>query len=383
MLAAMSGERSTLNGPESVAYRVRQGQARLIRGRRITVAELLDRDTWSQAAADLARFYFPTAARRGLTIQLEQVAEIYRAAFALFPLQYKLPGTLRPDWWHATVLSWMRRACSEHTRQLYLARFRVSESASADRALANAQRFAGLREADAQALRDAVELMADLAQADHRRGELARLVLMPWALADVDATWNERVRFTAYPSQRAKMRAAAKHGTVSYLRIHDEVWMFGDRYAAKRHEVPGGWRDVRDGEPVEWLDFWLRWVDGKGWDIRISNAQLGDWRAEAKAILTSKGNTTYRAMRMNDLAKRIRTRCEHATGCGRQLYELDRRLGRMFRQHLQANDRKLKWAGCRPTFTGKLVMPKPNPFAEADGCTYTQWRAMFSPWRLA
>jgi len=376
----MSGERSSLQGPEALAYRVRQGQARLIRGRRIAVAELLARDTWRRAAADLARFYFPTAARRGLTIQLEQVADLYRLAFALYPLQYKLPGTLRPDWWHATVLSWMRRACSEHTRQLYLARFRVSEPATAARALEALAR-AGVSNEDCEALADLVERAADLAGADHRRGELARLVLMPWALADVDEAWNERVRFTAYPSQRAKMRAA-KQGTVSYLRIHDEVWMFGDRYAAKRHEVPGGWRDVRDGEPVEWLDFWLRWVDGKGWDIRMTNARLADWRAEAKAILQSRGVPAFKAMRLADLAKRIRTRCEHATGCGRQLYELDRRLGRMFRQHLQANDRKLKWPGCRPTFTGKLVMPKPNPFAEVEACTFTQWRAMFSPWRL-
>ncbi|MDQ6971751.1 MAG: hypothetical protein Q9M30_03810, partial [Mariprofundaceae bacterium] len=264
----------TLNGFESLAYRVRQGQARLCRGRKISIAELHGRDTWARMATELAAHYFPVAARRKLTIQLAEVSALNRAALALYPLQYRLSGTLKPDWWHATVLSWLRRAASRHTNQFWFARFPVEGTPDPERSGINLQQATGASDADASLLVSQFEIMDDMLRQDSRRTELARLIYLPWAFAHVDQEWNKQVMFTAYPSQRSKMRAA-KQGTVSYLRINGEVWMLADKYAAKRHDVPGGWKDVREGASINWLDFCITWKDGgqkSGFDIRVDNA---------------------------------------------------------------------------------------------------------------
>jgi len=383
----MDAKHTNLNGFASLAFRVRQGQSTLIRSkRRVELHELLQRKTWDELSQVMAAQFFPMAKKKQLTIQLFESAEIIKMAFALFPLQYKIKGHVQPDWSTQTLLCWMRRATAPQTNQFYFSSFEIEEEPECEQAFSNLQTIAKVQKSDALAMLGFFTSLDDLASNEFIRGELAKLVYLPWAFAHIDQSYDEQMKFTAYPPQRKILREM-KQGTVSYARIGKRVFMFGDHYAAKRHRVPNGWIDIRKGEPILWRDFYIKWQavgQKQGFNFRINNMETKRLEAEAKAIIKGKGkaNPTRKAMMLNDQARKIRNRYRYSAGTSSQLFELDKKLSKLFRKHLQANNPDLKYAGCRPNYERKLLIPKPNPFADVDRVSLEFWKAMFSPYRL-
>ena len=386
MLGIMDAKHTNLNGLASLAFRVRQGQSTLCRSkRRVELAELLQRETWQTCAEFLTNQFFPIARKKKLDVQLSESAEIIKMAFALFPLQYKLKGHVQPDWSTQTFLCWMRRATAPQTKQFYFSSFEIEEEPEPEQAFLNLQNIANVEKSDALAMLGFFTSLDDLASNEFTRGEQAKLVYLPWAFAHIDKSYDEQMKFTAPPSQRKILREM-KQGTVSYARIGKRVFMFGDHYAAKRHSVPNGWIDIRQGEPILWRDFYIKWQavgQKQGFNFRINNMETKRLEAEAKAIIKSKSNPTRKAMMLNDQARKIRNRYRYAAGTSSQTFELDKRISKLFRKHLQANDPSLKYAGCRPQYERKLLLPQPNPFMSVDRVSLDFWKAMFSPYRLS
>jgi len=381
----MSVKHTNLNSFASLAFRVRQGQSTLCRSkRRVEVADLLQRKTWDELSHVLAAQFFPLAKKKKLNIQLEESAKIIKAAFALYPLQYKIKGHVAPDWSTQTFVCWMRRATAPQTQQFYFSEYEIDEDPEAEKAYLNLKNLGKVNEEDALPFRYFFESLDDLSTSDSVRGELARLVYLPWSFAHIDQANDEQMKFTAHPPQRKIMREM-KQGTVSYARIGRRVFIFGDRYAAKQHSTPNGWRDIRDGEPIFFKDFFIKWqAEGKkqGFNFRINFNNLHMLEAEAKVIIKSKADPVRKAIALNDQARKIRNRYRYSSGTSSQLFELDKKVGKLFRKHLQAHNPDLKYAGCRPVYERKLLIPKPNPFADPERVSIEFWKAMFSPYRL-
>jgi len=385
MLGIMNANHTNISGFASLAYRVRQGQSTLCRSkRRVELHELLQRKTWDELSQVMAAQFFPMAKKKQLTIQLSESAKIIKMAFALFPLQYKIRGHVQPDWSTQTFLSWMRRSTAPQTKQFYFSEYEIDEEPQPEQAYMNLQNIAKVEKSDALSFIGFFHSLDDLAASESVRAELAKLVYLPWAFAHIDQANDEQMKFTAYPPQRKILREM-KQGTVSYARIGRRVFLFGDRYAAKRHSTPNGWVDIREGATISYNDFFIKWQsEGKKQvlNFRINFSHIKELEAEAKPILKSKANTTRKAMMLNDQARKIRNRYRYSAGTSSQLFELDKKISKLFRKHLQANDPNLKYAGCRPTYERKLLIPKPNPFADVDRVSLDFWKAMFSPYRL-
>jgi len=346
--------------------------------------ELLQRKTWDEVSQILAAQFFPLALRKKQIIQISESAEIIKSAFLFFPLQYKIKGHVAPDFSTQTLLCWMRRVTAPQTKQFYFSEYEIDEDTDPKQALDNLKNEMNISDSSAEAVSDLFNMLDEISGTDVMRAELARLVYLPWAFAHIDQSWNEQVEFGAYPSRRKIMREMKK-GTVSYARVGRHIFMFGDHYAAKRQDTQNGWVDVRDSKPILFNDFHAQWkAEGQkqGFNIRINFQHVKTLEAQAKVILKSKSNPTRKAMLLNDQARKIRTRYSYTSGTSSQLFDLDKKLSKLFRKHLQANNPNLKYAGCRPNYERKLLIPKPNPFANVDSVSVDFWKAMFSPWRL-
>jgi len=377
-------EHTNLNGMASLAYRVRQGQAKLCRSHRITpFSEIVNRSTWRQLSDIYVSELFPRSARKKQTIILGETSDVMLASFAFYPLQYRLHGHVKPDWSSDTVLSFLRRGTAPNMNQFYLSRYKIDKDISCpNSATSNFCRLVKLSEGDEKFAYKLFEKVADVASGTTRRASFARLVIAPWSLADWDEDEDKKFRFTAYPSERSRLRVS-KFGTASYVRMGDEVWMLGDKYVSKRNDRD--MVDIREYEGFEWNGFFLRWAENNGkflLTIRVSKEQMKFYRTEFRAFLESKTSPAHKAKMFNDLAANIRLKYKHCAGASDQLFELHEWAGKKFRQHIQATDPNLRFCGCKLQYDKKLVLPRPNPYANIDSVSLEFWKAMHSPYKF-
>ena len=363
----------------SLIYRVRQAQRVLALSPRSDPRDYTDRDTWQRAADQLAAAYFPRAAGRGQLATVEAARSVMLASFVTYPLAYRLPCPIRPDWTHGTVLSWFRRCSGRHLDQWRLAVIESEPPQASAACEALAEHLT-----DAEWVADTVSELDAIAQGKGRVATFARLVLWPWAYAQADRALDSEFRFSAPPRQRGIMRGRGD-GTCSAMRLGNQLWLLASPDFTRRHPDLE-WQDIRDGGEWRVLEFRLRWHPGDtkrkaGWMIDLAPELIEETKAYWRSLIEGRGTPQAKAKRIYGQAHKARLRWQYAIGAGPQMEQLRRALGPLWRKRVQAADRKLTFPGLRGFWHRPLVKPRPNPYLDR-ALSADSWRAMHSPFRV-
>lgn len=361
---------------------VRRGQAALAKLPGGGIQRYIERETWKAAAQRLAEHYFPRSLKQGNTAAIEITAELYLSALALYPLQFRLKGTYRPDWTRGTLLSWFRRSMGEATRQWWTGTIELTEAPTVEQAADNAARY--LQVNDPEWITPALTYLHHASLLEGRVGALARLIYYPVAYAHIDAEWRKQTAFDALPHRRRILRTLHE-GTVGYVRRGQTIWLVADRYA--REKLPTvEWIDLRE-KTIDILDYRLSWTKDngdQGVHIELLPSVLDKFRARAEVILVDgKAKPPYRLHQLNKATADFAALHQYATGAGRQLWDLDRHLFRQVREILMPS-----YPDAAQRFTspnGKLytapVKPIPNLYLDPGTVSEATWRATFNPYR--
>ena len=368
--------------PGARLYAVRRAHAIVGSGSVLrNVRDYTNRETWYKVAEDLAQQYFPRSLKAENTQVMEMVTWLYLYALVLYPRQYRLKGIYKPDWTRGTLLSWFRRSAGPHTRQWWATQVRLDEPAGIEQAVSNGQAYLGIEDNDW--LSEVMTFLSDQAAENGRRGDLARLIYWPVALAHVDAGWRERTQYDALPQRRKVMRTQ-KQGTMGYVRRGREIWMLADRYAQQKL-AELDWINLREGS-LDVLDYRVSWAEsktGQGIHIQLQPGVADTLAARVKVILNGGGTAPYQLHRLNQVIEDFAHLHRYATGAGRQLWALDRWIFQQVRRTLMPHypdaGKRLTWL--RGKLYNHLVFPQLNPFLDPQKVSEGQWQALFSPYR--
>lgn len=216
---------------EREIQRVRRTQAALAKARSVCSGDYLDRLDWQNVATYLTGLYFPKSKKN--SIRFEEYSKLFRAALLLYPLQWKLKGTYKPDYHIGTVLSFFRRVCNIHTKQRYLHHFCIREPFKRDIVRCNLQ--TRLKVTLCKEIEEALEIAESFLQTDGIKYNLASLIFSPVAFCHLDDYHNQLWSFTARAEARRRFRATGQ-GTVSYLRNLADIEEFAQYLLPERHE---------------------------------------------------------------------------------------------------------------------------------------------------
>lgn len=354
------------------------------------LAQYLGREAFQEVAVLVVEHFFPRAAKRQNTANLSDLAEMFAVAFVLAPLQYRLPGVYRPDWSIGTTLSWFRRCMTRDTRQWYWCRPTVEIDRSPEAVYAQLTRTVKIR--DTTFATTASEILCNLAAADGRKGEAARMFLDPFAGAAFDRSINDIFHVRASGTSRRKLRAQQEL-TASYLRCGSDAILLATPDVAKASASEQYvWYDIREA-PIQWQDYVIQ-RDKKKEHLRIKlrddviAADLREIKALERAIPGP--HRKFRAVVRH--VERFLQRHRYATDSLEALRRYNQEVTRMIARRITATVPSLIYANTHIPVYNRLVLPITNPFLVtattrgasdpiASAICNTTWMNFWNPFR--
>ena len=223
-----------------------------------------------------------------------------------------------------------------------------------------------------------------LCQEDNLKADLARKILYPVYWPDIDNFYREEYSFDALPRERKILRVN-RQGTISYIRRQEKIWVIADRYAKDRIERSGHeLTDIRKTSVNVW-DYKLKYQkegQKEGVDIKIHQEIIDRLVAEVKSVFWSNHPPARKLFQINGLLMNFSTNHQHATGAGKQLFDLDKKIFRMVREKIMPGypAAREKFWSVKGKLNMALMKPIVGPFCDPKQLDEKIWKQFYNPY---